>query len=95
MAKRKLSPLVQAMNLFAEMDDRDKQTLADYVRTQTAAPRKKPEKTTTKKKAPSVLQDASKPELCGVCGNLAEYRDHFKPSPNFHEFEGKSKAAAA
>jgi mono/diheme cytochrome c family protein len=41
MAKKKLSPLVQAMNLFAQLDERDRQTLADYVRSQTATPRKK------------------------------------------------------
>ena len=41
MAKKKLSNLVQAMNLFALLDERDKQTLADYVKSQTATPRKK------------------------------------------------------
>lgn len=41
MARKKLSPLVQAMNLFGQMDERDKQTLADWIRSQTATPRKK------------------------------------------------------
>jgi mono/diheme cytochrome c family protein len=44
MANRKLSLLVQAMNLFTQLDERDRQTLAAYVRSQTAAPRKKPTK---------------------------------------------------
>lgn len=54
MARKKVSPLVQAMALFAQMDERDRQTLADYVRTQTATPRKR----TTKKPQP-LLTDAS------------------------------------
>lgn len=41
MAKKKLSPLVQAMNLFAQLDERDRQTLADYVRSQTVTVRPK------------------------------------------------------
>lgn len=49
MAKKKLSPLVQAMNLFAQMDERDRQTLADYVRSQTQAPRKPATKKASKK----------------------------------------------
>lgn len=53
MARKKVSPLVQAMALFAQMDERDKQTLADYVRTQTATPRKKTAK--AKKEAPPML----------------------------------------
>jgi hypothetical protein len=56
MAKRKLSLLVQAMNLFAQMDERDRTTLAEYVRTQTATPRKK----ATKKVETPLLKDASK-----------------------------------
>lgn len=58
MARKKVSPLVQAMALFAQMDERDKQTLADYVRTQTATPRKKAAK--AKKDAPPLLTDATK-----------------------------------
>ena len=26
--------------------------------------------------------------LCGVCGNIKDYQDHFKPSPNYHKFDG-------
>jgi hypothetical protein len=44
------------MNLFAQLDERDKQTLADYVRSQTAAPRKK----ATKKVETPLLKDASR-----------------------------------
>lgn len=33
--------------------------------------------------------------LCGICGNNEDFQDHFKPSPNFHEFEGKKAASAA
>lgn len=53
MARRKVSALVQAMALFAQMDERDRQTLADYIRTQTATPRKK---STKPKKDPPLLQ---------------------------------------
>lgn len=34
--------------------------------------------------------------LCQICGNFAQYEDHFKPSPNYHEFDaGKSAAQPA
>ena len=34
-------------------------------------------------------------ELCGACGNVEDYQDHFAPSPHYHEFQpGKSKKAA-
>lgn len=33
--------------------------------------------------------------LCQTCGNFRQYQDHFKPSPDYHEFDaGKSSAAA-
>ena len=41
----------------------------------------------------STVED--KGELCGVCGNEADYQDHYKPSPNYHAFESKKKASAA
>lgn len=25
--------------------------------------------------------------LCQTCGNFRQYQDHFKPSPNYHEFD--------
>jgi len=25
--------------------------------------------------------------LCGICGHEADYQDHFKPSPHYHEFK--------
>jgi len=55
MAKRKTNPLAQAIVLFNQLDERDKQTMADYVKSQTAKPRKK----TVKSEKP-LLQDASK-----------------------------------
>jgi hypothetical protein len=36
-----------------------------------------------------------KGDLCLMCGYEASYQDHFKPSPNYHAFEGKKKASAA
>jgi len=36
-----------------------------------------------------------KDNWCLVCGNDADFQDHFKPSPNYHAFEGKKKASAA
>lgn len=56
MAKKKVSPLVQCMNLFVILDERDKTTMADFVRSQTATPRKK----ATKKSDQPALQDVSK-----------------------------------
>lgn len=49
MGRKKLSPLVQAMNLFGQMDERDKQTLADWIRSQTATPRKVSTKKSSKR----------------------------------------------
>ena len=51
MARKKLSPLVQAMTLFNQMDERDRNTLADWIRSQTATPRKAAAKKTAKAKA--------------------------------------------
>lgn len=34
--------------------------------------------------------------LCQACGNFRQYQDHFKPSPNYHEFDaGKSSNSTA
>ena len=49
MARRKPSPLVQAIAAFNALDEKDRSTLADYIRTQTpragrAAPKKAPRK---------------------------------------------------
>jgi len=45
--------------------------------------------------SPVELKDpASDKELmCGVCGNAPGFQDHFKPSPNYHEFEGPKPVA--
>lgn len=32
MAKKKIGPLAQAINLYNDMDERDQNTLADYIR---------------------------------------------------------------
>ncbi len=56
MARKKLSPLVQAMTLFNQMDERDKVTLADYIKSQTLTPRKAAAKKTGKVK-PTLLPD--------------------------------------
>lgn len=42
------------------------------------------------KEAPS-----DKEPMCGLCGNAPIFQDHFKPSPNFHEFEGPKLVARA
>lgn len=73
MAKKKLSNLVQAMNLFVLLDERDKQTLADYVHSQTATPRK------GKKKV-------EKDPICATCGNMESFADHNPSSDAFHKF---------
>jgi|SRR5688572_26398792 len=97
MAKRKLSPVVQAMTLFNQLDERDKLILADYIRAQTATPRKAATK--KKKDTPLLVPDGTQEPMCGACGNNAEYQDHFAPSPNYHEFEApkakKARAASA
>jgi len=56
MSRKKLSPLVQAMTLFNQMDERDRNTLADFIRSQTATPRKAVAKKTAKTK-PALLPD--------------------------------------
>jgi|ERR1041385_8268053 hypothetical protein len=33
--------------------------------------------------------------LCGACGHGADYQDHFKPSPQYHEFDGPKSVARA
>jgi hypothetical protein len=33
--------------------------------------------------------------LCGTCGNTEDFQDHFRPSPNYHEFEGPKPVARA
>ena len=72
MAKKKLSTLVQAMNLFVLLDERDKQTLADYIRSQTTTPRKG-----SKKKVEPI---------CATCGNVESFADHNPSSDVFHKF---------
>lgn len=57
----------------------------------TPKPRKKPERSAPAQKDLPVDKEA----ICGVCGNTADYQDHFKPSPNFHEFEGPKPVARA
>lgn len=54
MARKKLSPLVQAMTLYAELDERDKQTLADFIKSQTTRPK------STSSGAPSVGKRSSR-----------------------------------
>lgn len=40
--------------------------------------------------------DGESEALCGACGHIASYQDHFKPSPNYHEFDApKTKKAGA
>ncbi len=56
MARRKLSSLVHAMALFNQMDERDKQTMSDWIRSQTVTPRKAAAKKTAKTK-PALLPD--------------------------------------
>lgn len=34
MARKKLSPLVEAMNMYASLDDRDRNTLLDWIKSQ-------------------------------------------------------------
>lgn len=33
--------------------------------------------------------------LCGACGHIADYQDHFKPSPQYHEFDAPKFVARA
>lgn len=39
MAKRKLSPIIQAIALYNSLDDRDKATLGEYIKSQTVSTR--------------------------------------------------------
>lgn len=42
------------------------------------------------------LDEPESGDLCGVCGHNEAYQDHFRPSPNYHEFEApKAKNAGA
>jgi hypothetical protein len=38
---------------------------------------------------------SDKEPMCGLCGNAPGFQDHFKPSPNYHEFEGPKPVARA
>jgi hypothetical protein len=55
MAKKKLSPLVQALDIFNKLDKEDRVTFAEYVKSQTATPRKRAEK-----KEKTLVFDATK-----------------------------------
>jgi hypothetical protein len=82
------------MTLFNQLDERDKLTLADYIRSQTATPRKPATK--KKKEVPPLTllpDDGNKEPICKICGNEAGYTDHFQPSPNYHPFESPAKSA--
>jgi len=74
MGKRKLSPLVQAMTLFNQMDERDKVTLADYIKSQTAVPRK------------AAAKKPAKPAACVTCGSEEFVPDHQPESASYHIF---------
>jgi hypothetical protein len=47
-----------------------------------------------KKPEPTLLHDVSKVDKCSECEQGADGADHFKPSPNFHEFQGKKSKAS-
>jgi hypothetical protein len=53
-----------------------------------------PRKSTKKKPEPTLLHDVSKVDKCSECDQGADGADHFKPSPNFHEFQGNKAAKA-
>lgn len=57
MGKKRLTPLVQAMNLYDDLDDRDKATFADYVRSK-QKPVTKP-RTTSKRKLGEAVKTAA------------------------------------
>ena len=44
MPKRKLSAVVAAMNIYSELDERDRTTLADWIRSQQPKVRRQPAK---------------------------------------------------
>lgn len=57
-----------------------------------------PRKTAKKPAASAPLQKEEpigKDPICGVCGNGQDFQDHFKPAPNYHEFEGPKPVARA
>lgn len=58
MSRRKLSPLVEAINAYNSLDDRDKATFADYVRSQTPKSRAR---NAGKPSSPRARQQASTP----------------------------------
>ena len=102
MAKRKPTPLAAALLAVDSLSPEETLTLVDYLRSKTAVPRKKPEKKKKDAQASLTLQSSAETKpakgepICGICGNEADYQDHFQPSPNYHVFEsGKKKASAA
>ena len=51
----------------------------------------------TEAETESVLDADEKGERCWICGNNADFQDHFKPAPNFHDFilSNTKKSSAA
>jgi hypothetical protein len=76
---------------------RGRSTPAPTVEKKSSRKRAQPELVLSTEAGTGNVTNASKPigEMCGVCGNAELFTDHFKPSPNFHKFEGKKAASAA
>lgn len=53
MSRKKLSPLVEAMSLYSSLDERDRTTLADWIKSQT--PKKQRAKSPAKKKPAEIV----------------------------------------
>lgn len=108
--KRKLSPLVQAIALYNSLDDRDKVTLSEYIKSQTASTRA-PKSTTVPSAAKKSKEKKGSTEgatgsattvaVCAVpvgdhaCGLPEESRVHDSEYENYHVFHTTIKKRGA
>jgi len=89
------SPITQLIQDFQNLTPDQQKVFLDLVDPQ---PEPQPVKRTRKKRAAAPTQQKrGLPEpvgaldeaeaKCGTCGNAESFQDHFKPSPNYHEFD--------
>ena len=93
MSKSRVGPEAKIITLFAALPDDSKWIVLDVIRSQSTTQRKASKKSEKAEKGAPALKEVPadkdvKEPLCGVCGNDKDYQDHFRPSPNYHEFDG-------
>jgi hypothetical protein len=97
MSKSKVGPEAKIITLFAALSDDSKRIVLDVIKNQSPIPRKATKKAEKPSASPQAQKELPviKEPLCGVCGNPQDYQDHFKPSPNYHEFDPPKSVARA